>query len=183
MIHIIHFKTPHNFLTITKQVSILSLALLAIGCSSSTTKTPNVNDVFKTHIDEDSSKKFSYRLVIESERRKSRGEGGRNGGGRSGGGGRGGDRPPKSDRTDKQGRDNHQEEKILELVDENLTRILMENVYCREGYNVIDQDFREKAATLNGVCIEAASEEDIQRFPNTKSEPTVIVEEDLGAIR
>lgn len=174
----INYRIPHNILTRTKQVSILSLALLAIGCSSSKTKAPKVNDVFKTHIDEDSSKKFSYRLVIESERRKSRGDGGRNGGG-----GRGGDRPTKPDGNDKQERDSHQEEKILALVDENLTRILMENGYCRDGYNVIDQDFREKAAILNGVCIEAASEEDIQRFPNTKIEPTVIIEEDLGAIK
>ena len=59
----------------------------------------------------------------------------------------------------------------------------MENGYCRDGYNVIDQDLREKAAILNGVCIEAASEEDIQRFPNAKVEPTVIIEEDLGAIK
>lgn len=175
----INYRIPHGLLTRIKQASVLSLALLALGCSSNKTKSPKVNEVFKTHIDEDHSKKFSYRLLIENEGRKSRG----GGGGKPEGGGRGGDRPPRPDADDKQEKDGRQEEKIRELVDENLTRILMENGYCRDGYNVIDQDLREKAAILNGVCIEAASEEDIQNFPNTKIEPTVIIEEDLGAIR
>lgn len=168
----------HNIHTKIKQASILSLTLLALGCSSNKTKEPKINEMLRTHIDEDNSKKFSYRLIIENEGRKSRG-----GGKPEGGGGRGGDRPPRSDTDDKRGKDGRQEEKILALVDENLTKILMENGYCREGYNVIDQDLREKAAVLNGVCIEAASEEDIQRFPNTKIEPTIIIEEDLGAIK
>lgn len=176
----------HNFIisyslhTRIKQASVLFFALLALGCSSNKTKEPKINETLRTHIDEDNSKKFSYRLVIESAGRKSRG----NGGGKpEGGGGRGGDRPPRSDSDSKRGKDGRQEEKILELVDANLTKMLMENGYCRDGYNVIDQEVREKAAVLNGVCIEAASEEDIQRFPNTKIEPTVIIEEDLGAIK
>jgi len=173
----INYGILHSLLTKTKQASVLSLALLALGCSSNTTKSPKVNDVFKTHIDEDHSKKFSYRLAIENEGRKSRG------GGKPEGRGRGGDRPPRPDADDKRGKGGRQEEKIRELVDENLTRMLIANGYCRDGYNVIDQDLREKTAILNGVCIEAASEEDIQHFPNTKIEPTVIIEEDLGAIR
>ena len=177
----INYKISRKTHTRIKQVGLLSLALLALGCSTNKTKSPKINDVFKTHIDEDSSKKFSYRLAIESEGRKSRGDGG--GKPKGGGGGRGGDRPPRPDADDKQDRDGRQDEKIRELIDGNLTRILMENGYCRDGYNVIDQDIRGKAAILNGVCIEAASEEDIQRFPNTKIEPTVIIEEDLGAIR
>ena len=171
-----------------KFILLFSAAIIGCSCTHNKPKAPEINDILKTHIDEQDTKKFSYQLTIEKPEKQSKGNkgGGPGGKGGSGGGpgGKGGDRPRPGDENEdgESNRNEHQNQKIVQLIDENLTKIFNHTGYCREGYNVIDQEIRKHAAIVNGECIDKANSSDKELFPNAQTAPMIIIEEDLGSI-
>jgi hypothetical protein len=46
---------------------------------------------------------------------------------------------------------------------------LQKNVYCREGYTLLERQISHERTLLRGECQELATDQDRQNFPNTRS--------------
>lgn len=124
-------------------ISICSLALLS-GCSNPS-KRPEPAALFTTHISDNGSKFFVYRLQRPSrEQRDSRGEGMRDGRGSGG--------PAAGVRSKKKSRSFDLEKGLLSVLET--------NQYCRDGYMVLERlDY-----LIRGECHETATLKDRERF-------------------
>lgn len=176
-----------NFDKNSKFISALVVTLTAFvttSCAQNKPKEPAIKEVFTTHIDEDGNKKFQYQVNFEKGGRGAKGGGKGGGRGKGGPGGkeRGGPegRGPKHNSADEKD-DVNREEKMQKMVDEKLNKMIQTTGYCLQGYDVIDQEIREKNAIVNAQCINKASDEDRKRFPNKDNKP-VVIEEDLEAM-
>ncbi|MEH6557382.1 MAG: hypothetical protein V7459_05790 [Oceanicoccus sp.] len=142
---------------------LLSLSLLVIAVvlsSACSSKKPRPEPVvyFSTNITAEGGKFFVYRLEMPQ---RSEQEGGRRGsrpmkGGRPDGG-RDGGPPPTKDRKGG-GREGDLEQRVDSL--------LAENLYCRDGYVILDKYAGGGGVSLRGECKDAATPADRNRFRN-----------------
>ncbi len=158
-----------------------------MGCAQNKPKQPEIKEVFTTHIDADDTKLFVYKISMENQDRSRKGgKDGRSEGRKGkGGGGKEGGRPGRNgSREGGKGRDegeNKNEERMRALLDARLNSMIKTTGYCVEGYDVIDEAIFSRTATVNAQCINKATPEDRERFPN-RVEQTTVIEEDLGAL-
>ncbi len=167
-----------NILRFGLAASILSL----VACASHQPKEPQTQEFFSTLIKADGSKQFSYTLVMEMPEGKG-GRGGRRGpppggmggpgggmdgpGGGMGGGHHGGRGPGGDDK------DNPMAEQLEHLAKEGLLAKLEDTGYCRDSYTQLDKSERRNAIMISGECVEDATEEDRQNFPNPAAKKVI----------
>ena len=156
------------------------LTLLVPACSSHKAL-PEMRESFSTHILVNGEKNFQLALTMAQQEHKSRpgrggGPGGPGGmGGPPPGGGMGGGPPDSA--PDREGDGDRREEEIRQQITEKLNGIFQENRYCREGYDILEENLAPVHGTLfvRGRCSEAATDEDRERFASVEK-PKVIYE-------
>jgi hypothetical protein len=142
---------------------LLSLSLLVIvvvlssACSSKKPR-PQPAVYFSTNITVEGSKFFVYRLEMPQ---RSEQEGSRRGSRPTKGGGPDGGRdrasPPARDRKGGRGADD-----LKQRVDQ----LIAENLYCRDGYVILDEYTGGGGVSLRGECRDDATPADRNRFRN-----------------
>jgi len=167
----------------------LSALVLTTACSSKPKKPPEpeFSAYFASHIAADGQKTFQIAFHPKNQRdtQMSRGPGGGGRGGQGGGGGRGGNGGPpgggggRGGEEGRGGRGGHdveamreRREQMQELLLLHTDQILMNNGYCREGYDIARKQREERRSsfpTIKGSCKEKATPEDIERFPNASA--------------
>lgn len=157
----------------------LSLGLFA--CASNEPKPPKTTESFTTLIQTNSTKQFSYTLVMEMPERNGKPPRGGKGMGRGMRGGHPDGTPPsgkhgKGSHHDKGG-DNEMLDKVKHLTEEGLLATLEDTDYCRNGYRQLSTQSRRGAMNILGECYDIATDEDREKFPNPA--PKKVVEERL----
>lgn len=146
------------------------VGLYLAGCASAPSQ---FESTFTTHIFDSGNKQFTLHLVEHAANPKERDRPPRPQGRlpRAEGGGREG--PP--NRNSRPSVKAPLQESLKPLVLTKLEQVLADRGYCREGYWLIDEQFRGlnsklKSITLKGECHELATREDMTRFINLKSD-------------
>ena len=172
----------------TKKMTITALLILLVSACSSSQKNQDFEDYLATNIRSDGSKEFYYTVTISGGQNSQKGKGGSNvsGGARvSGGsssntragagitvGGSGG-----GQRGNKGGGKHRQASTARDdRMTEQLEKKLSATGFCREGFMETERHYQPPNASIRGECNEAATDRDLQNFPNSEDAADISLE-------
>ncbi len=153
---------------------IFFISLFLVACAGNERKSPEINEVFVTKIEENGLKLFSYTVTMTMpEGRSGASKRGMRGGGK-GGGGMGMGRGMRNGGMKNGAKPDYETKmrRVKDMVYKKLETKLSETGYCRESYIELDKYFVKGRSQIRGECKESATEEDRIKFLNDEETNT-----------